>query len=113
MVALVLVLISIITYCSSTAYNSVTGEDQHISLTVDQEIALGLQAVPQMAAEFGGLDPNQAAQASVDKVGERLGYERRSETPISLNSPLADNENQCFCFTRRTCLYHGQPDEPA
>ena len=94
LVALALVIISIITYCSSTAYNAVTGEDQHISLTVDQEIALGLQAVPQMAAEFGGLDPNQAAQALVDKVGERLvATSAAQETPYKFEfSLLADNE---------------------
>ena len=89
MVALVLVIISIITYCSSTAYNSVTGEDQHISLTVDQEIALGLQAVPQMAAEFGGLDPDQAAQALVDQVGERLvATSAAHETPYKFDFNL-------------------------
>jgi len=93
-VALVLVLISIITYCSSTAYNPVTGEDQHISLTVDQEIALGLQAVPQMAAEFGGLDPDQEAQALVDQVGERLvATSAAHETPYKFEfNLLADNE---------------------
>jgi predicted Zn-dependent protease len=36
---------------------------------VEQEIALGLQAAPQMAAEFGGLDPSQQDQAIVDEVG--------------------------------------------
>jgi predicted Zn-dependent protease len=39
---------------------------------VDQEIALGLQSAPEMAAQFGGLHPNQEAQALVDQVGERL-----------------------------------------
>lgn len=93
-VALGLVIITIITYCSSTAYNPVTGEDQHISLTVDQEIALGLQAVPEMAAEFGGLDPDQTAQALVDKVGERLvATSAARETPYKFEfSLLADNE---------------------
>jgi len=94
LVALVLVIISIVTYYSSSVYNSVTGEDQHISLTVNQEIALGLQAVPQMAAEFGGLDPNRAAQALVDKVGERLvATSAAHETPYKFEfSLLADNQ---------------------
>lgn len=71
-VALVIALISIVTYCSSTAYNPITGEDQHVSLTVDQEIALGLQSAPEMAAQFGGLHPDQGAQALVDQVGGQL-----------------------------------------
>jgi predicted Zn-dependent protease len=94
LVALAVVIISVVSYCSSTAYNAVTGEDQHISLTVDQEIALGLQAVPQIAAEFGGLDPDQAAQALVDQVGERLvTTSAAQETPYPFEfSLLADNE---------------------
>jgi hypothetical protein len=33
-----------------------------VALTPDQEVALGLQAAPQMAAEFGGLHPDPAVQ---------------------------------------------------
>jgi predicted Zn-dependent protease len=71
-VALILVIISIVTYCSSKAYNPITQEEQYVSLTVDQEIALGFQTAPEMAAQFGGLHPDQEAQAMVDQIGERL-----------------------------------------
>ena len=59
-------------YQCSTEYNPVTGEKQHIALTQDQEIALGLQAAPQMAAQHGGLLPDPQAQALVDRVGQQL-----------------------------------------
>jgi beta-barrel assembly-enhancing protease len=68
----VVVLVSLISYFGSRQDNPVTGETQYIGITVEQEIALGLQAAPQMAAEFGGLDPDQQAQAIVDEVGNQI-----------------------------------------
>jgi predicted Zn-dependent protease len=64
--------IAFLSYQCSSEYNPVTGEEQHISITADQEIALGLQAAPEMMAQHGGLHPDQNAQALVDMVGERL-----------------------------------------
>jgi predicted Zn-dependent protease len=65
----VIAIISIISYVASRSYNPVTGENQYLSLTPDQEISLGLQSAPEMIQEFGGLSPNQQDQALVDKVG--------------------------------------------
>jgi len=61
-----------LSYQCSTEYNPVTGEEQHIAITPDQEIALGLKAAPEMAAQHGGLHPDEEAQALVDRVGQRL-----------------------------------------
>jgi beta-barrel assembly-enhancing protease len=71
-IAGVIVVISLLTYFGSSVYNPVTNETQHIDLTVDQEIALGLQAAPEMAAQYGGLYPDQEAQDLVDKVGQKI-----------------------------------------
>jgi beta-barrel assembly-enhancing protease len=70
--ALVIVAFALISYFGSTQYNPVTGEDQHISLSARQEIALGLQAAPQMLAQYGGLYPDQRRQDLVDEVGFRI-----------------------------------------
>lgn len=70
--ALALVAFALLSYQCSTQYNPVTGEEQHLSLAPHQEIALGLQAVPQMMQQFGGEHPDQAAQALVDRVGQRV-----------------------------------------
>jgi len=72
--ALVLAVVAIAGYFLSTRneYNPITDENQRISLTVQEEIALGLQSAPQMAAEFGGLDPDENLQASVDEIGRRI-----------------------------------------
>src|SRR4029450_1276405 len=63
---------SLFSYFSSRQDNPVTGETQYIDITPEQEIALGLQAAPQMAQEFDGLDANQSDQAVVDQIGNAI-----------------------------------------
>ena len=65
-------LFSIISYFGSKQSNPVTGETQYINISPDQEIALGLQAAPQMEDEFGGEDPSSNDQAIVDQVGNKV-----------------------------------------
>jgi len=70
--ALALVGFAFISYQCSTEYNPVTGEEQHLSLAPQQEIALGLQAMPEMIQQYGGELQNPEAQALVDRVGKRV-----------------------------------------
>jgi len=72
MIALVIAAIALFSYYSSRQENPVTGEVQYVQMSPDQEIAMGLQAAPQMAAQHGGLHPDERAQALVDQVGQRL-----------------------------------------
>lgn len=58
-------------YCNQQV-NPVTGEKQHVSLTPDQEVALGLQTAPEMAAQFGGLHPDPTVQSTVEQLGESI-----------------------------------------
>jgi predicted Zn-dependent protease len=72
-VALVVAAIALLGYFGTSVFNPITQEEQHVgSITPEQEIALGLQAAPEMAQQFGGLDPDPQAQARIDRVGERL-----------------------------------------
>ncbi len=70
--ALLIAGVSLFSYFSSRQDNPVTGETQYVDITPEQEIALGLQAAPQMAAEFDGQDANQNDQATVDQVGNEI-----------------------------------------
>src|SRR5215203_3815082 len=70
--AAIIAAVSLFSYFGSRQDNPVTGETQYINITVDQEIALGLQAAPQMAQEFGGLDESAADQATVDEIGNGI-----------------------------------------
>ena len=42
LIALGVALFSLISYCSSRQFNPVTGRDQYVSLSPEEEIALGL-----------------------------------------------------------------------
>ncbi len=64
-VALVIALIGVVMYMSQTQVNPVTGEKQHVAMSVDQEMALGLQAAPEMANKMGGdIDLNDPRSAT-------------------------------------------------
>lgn len=72
LIGLVIAAFSLISYFGTQSENPVTGEIQHVDITPEQEIAMGLQAAPEMADQFGGLDPDQNAQALVDDIGNRI-----------------------------------------
>jgi predicted Zn-dependent protease len=71
-IAVIIALIAIITYYSSTSENPLTGEKQRVALSPEQEIALGYKSAPQMAAQLGGLSQNEKARALARRVGEGL-----------------------------------------
>ena len=71
-VAAIIALFAIITYFGSTSENPLTGEKQRVAMTPEQEIALGYQSAPQMAAQMGGESRNAQALALVQRVGEGL-----------------------------------------
>lgn len=58
--------------CSQQEVNPYTGKTQAVSLSTEQEVAIGLQQAPIMTQQHGGLYPNQNAQILVDKVGAKL-----------------------------------------
>lgn len=88
LIALAMVIFSLISYYGTTSYNPITGEDQHVALTVDEEIALGLQSAPQMANQHGGALSDVKIQALVDDIGEKI-----------VNSTAAGDTDYQFEFT--------------
>jgi beta-barrel assembly-enhancing protease len=72
-IALVVVAFTLISYYSRSSVNPVTGEKQHLgSISPEQEVALGLQAAPEMAAQHGGETRDARAGALVESVGRRV-----------------------------------------
>jgi predicted Zn-dependent protease len=71
-VALMFALFGFVGYCGSAVDNPITGESQRVSLSPQQEIALGQQATQEIAAQHGGLYPDEALQQYIDQVGERV-----------------------------------------
>lgn len=97
--ALIIAAVSLFSYFGSRQDNPVTGETQYIGITVDQEIALGLQAVPQMTAEFEGEDPDQNAQAIVDQIGNQIvASSPASQTPYEYEFHLLADDDTINAF---------------
>ncbi len=92
--ALVLAGVALVSYMGKRQYNPVTGETQAVSLTPDQEIALGLQAAPEMAAQHGGLLQDARIQEQIDLIGSRLVRgTAASQTPYQFDfHVLADDQ---------------------
>lgn len=82
-IAVIIALFSLCSYYSSSQRNPVTGEVQRIgNITPQQEVQMGLQALPQMLQEFRGESRNVEASQLVDEVGNELVR----------NSPAAQSE---------------------
>jgi len=80
--ALVIALVAVAGYFSRTTVNPITGETQRVAMSPEDEVALGLKAAPEMAAQMGGVSRNAEARALVQRVGARL-----ARTPFAAQSP--------------------------
>ena len=97
-VAAIVALFGFISYCSTTSENPVTGEKQHIHLTAEQEIELGRQLAPQMAAQFGGVSSG-ALRERVRQVGERVvARSSAAKTPYKYNFHLLADRRTVNAF---------------
>lgn len=93
-IAMAMVIFALVSFFGSKVTNPVTGEEQYISISEEQEIAIGLQSTPQMMQEFDGLDPDPGLQQIVDNIGYRLlqsGFASKSDYPFEFHL-LADQE---------------------
>jgi len=71
--ALMIALVAWFMYMNQVEENPVTGERQHVAISPDQEIKLGLESAPQMSKEMGGeLSANDVRVIEVSKLGQRL-----------------------------------------
>ena len=71
-IALAMVGFALLSYYGVREKNPITGENQHVGLSQEQEVVLGLQSAPEMADQFGGLDPDASVQSDVEAVGKRV-----------------------------------------
>ena len=63
---------ALFTYFSSKQNNPITGETQYLDMTVQQEIAMGLQAAPEMEQQYDGLDADPGLRAQVEQAGQNV-----------------------------------------
>lgn len=95
----IMALFAVFQYYSKSEVNAVTKETQHIGISPDEEIALGLQSAPQMAQEYGGLYPDQKAQDIVVKVGQNVvQHSAAKNTPYKYQFHLLADPNVINAF---------------
>jgi predicted Zn-dependent protease len=101
-IAVVIAGIGLISYMMNTQVNPVTGEKQHIAMSVDQEMQLGLQAAPEMAEKMGGaIDRSDPRARIVSEVGRRLveeGDASRSPYQGNFHFTLLDDPETVNAF---------------
>ncbi len=109
-IGIAVILFGVISYYSHESVNPTTGERQHVSMTADDEIALGLQSAPQMAAEMGGEVPSgePAAQEGCAYRTKDCRAFRRGQKPVSISISSAERyaNGECVCATGRAGVYH-------
>lgn len=99
LIALAVALFSVVSYYGSSVFNPITNEKQRVSISPAQEVALGLQAAPQMARQHGGPSDDAQATQRVKAVGQRL-VERTAarEAPYRYEFHLLADPNTVNAF---------------
>ena len=65
-------LFAVVSYVSQSEINPVTGKKQRISMSVDQEVQMGLRALPTMVKQHTGFSRDEVATNKVKLIGARL-----------------------------------------
>lgn len=98
-IGLAIVAFAFVQRCTSKEENPYTGRTQTISMTPEQEIAIGLQSAPEIAREYGGLYPDERLQAFVDNVGKKLvNNSLARETPYKYDFHLLADDQTINAF---------------
>jgi beta-barrel assembly-enhancing protease len=98
-IAGVIALVAIVGFFAKSSRNPVTGEKQYVDLSTDQEIALGLAAVPEMVNQFGGLEDDPRLTAMVDEVGrEVVRKSAASKSPYQFEFHLLADQKTINAF---------------
>ncbi len=73
LMALIIAAVALFMYFTQTEENPITGEKQRVAITPAQEIKLGLQSAPQMAAKMGGeVSTNDPRTREVQQIGQEI-----------------------------------------
>lgn len=72
LMALLIAGFSLLTYFSTSEFNPITKQNQHLDLSPRQEIALGLQSAPVMENQYGGLSADSASADKIADIGRDL-----------------------------------------
>lgn len=71
-IGLIMAAVAYFSYLSKSQVNPLTGEEQRVGMSPQEEVAMGLQSAPQMAEEYGGLYPDREVQEQVKLIGKKM-----------------------------------------
>lgn len=71
-IAVLMMAFGLVSYCSLSQPNQITGENQKVQLSPQQEVILGQRAKPEMVSQSGGLFPSTVLQEYVKQVGSKI-----------------------------------------
>lgn len=98
-IGLLIVAFALFQKWNNSEKNPYTGRVQHINMTAEQEIAIGLQSAPEMAQQHGGLYPDQMLQTLVDAIGQKLvNNSVARETPYKYEFHLLADDKTINAF---------------
>jgi beta-barrel assembly-enhancing protease len=99
LIAVVMAVVALIGYYASREMNPITGKTQSVALSQEQEVVLGLQSAPQMAQEFGGLDPDASVQSDLEQIGRKLVSQgKMAHTPYRFQFKVLRNGQTVNAF---------------
>ena len=99
LIAGAIAIFSVISFFGTRSTNEVTGETQYVDMSPEQEIALGLQAAPEMAQQYGGLSSDEEARALVSEVGQEVvANSAAGSTPYEFEFHLLADPNTVNAF---------------
>jgi predicted Zn-dependent protease len=93
------ILFSVVSYYMKTQKNPVTGEKQRVAISPEQEVAMGLQSAPQMAAQFGGLYNDENVQREIRQIGQHIvASTHAANSPYKFNFYVLADERTINAF---------------
>ncbi|MDO5656655.1 MAG: M48 family metallopeptidase [Flavobacteriaceae bacterium] len=98
-IGLLIAAFAVFQYYSNTSTNEITGEKQHVSITPEQEIQLGLDGRDYMIQQSGGLLQDAEIQQYIDQIGAEIVHKSdASKTPYVYEFHVLADPNMVNAF---------------
>jgi predicted Zn-dependent protease len=99
-IGVAIMLFGVFSYFAHESVNPTTGERQHVTMTADQEIAMGLQAAPSMISQMGGeLPESDRREQEVQKIGAKIaGTQTVKSSPYQYQYHLLNDTQTVNAF---------------
>ena len=93
-----LAVFSVFSYCTNTSHNVVTGEEQRVALSPEEEVMVGREAVPEVLSKYGGLASDELSASRVKRVGKRLVAPLKDKLPYVYEFHLLEEPDVINAF---------------